>query len=491
MVIGIDVGNTSTDVAIIDEKISTVKFPELGIEEVLNRLSRLVNLRNEKLVVSVSRLLNPILNRYHEISTLVLLIPGCGLNYSSYGKVLSGYVNHRGDVVEKIDIEEVKRAVNCKADNVAIVAKFSVRNPELELKLFEIAKNYFDGSTIALSHHIGELNFPLRMRTTIINAKVKKSIHRLTEVIKKYSDKFFYYRGDGGIVPYEMALRNPSMLFNSSSAAVATGAYYLTKEKNALVVDIGSTTTDFVVLENGKPKVVNAEIAGKKTLIRCADSFSIPFGGDSVVKNSILKPIRLSRAIAFGGKHFTLTDALNCSGFDIGNVKASREAAKHVKAEKIVEEYVSMVADVICRIEAKKIIGTGFLARYLIPAIARKANVDFVIPEHSEVANAIGAAVAKISLTLYARFDTEVGKAVYNGEVEKLEARSDEEIIELAMEKAKSMAMAYGASKQDLKTKLVHFSSYVIVRNGIEKGRIADVVVQIESGISSEFGEPV
>ncbi len=504
MVVGIDVGGTNTDAAIVGEEISTVKLPnELGLGDVLKKLSGMADLRNEKLIVSTSLPLNLLLSKYYEIPTFVLLVPGCGLNYTSYGKILRGFVNHRGDVVEDLDVEEVKKALEegRDADNLAIAAKFSVRNPSLEHYLYTIAKRYFDERSIALSHHIGEINFPLRVNTTIINAKIRKTVYELTDLIGKFAGDFFFYKGDGGVIPYQVALRNPSVLFNSSPAAVAVGAYYLAREKNALVVDIGGTTTDFVVLEDGKPKIVDKiEIAGMKTLIRCVDSVSLPFGGDSAVENFSLRPIRLGKPIAFGGEHFTLTDALNCVGFDIGNAKASREAGKELfeniaDAERIVEKYVSMIADSVREMEAEKIVGTGFLAKYLIPMIAKEAGVGYVVPEHSEAANAVGVAVSRISLTLYARFDTETGRVVYNGELEKCEFAqckpgnipSDEELIDLAMEKARKLAMSYGASPEDVEdVRLVYFNSYTVVRDGLKRGKIADVVVQIEPGVSSD-----
>ncbi|AEA47702.1 hydantoinase/oxoprolinase family protein [Archaeoglobus veneficus] len=492
MVVGIDIGGTNTDAAIVNEEITTIKLPnEAGIGEVLKRLSGVADLGKEKLIVSTSLPLNLILSRYHEIPTLVLLIPGPGLNYSSYGSVLRGFTSHRGDVVEDIDEAEVRKVIEeSRVENVAIAGKFSVRNPELEKKVYRIALNRYNEDCIALSYPIGELNFPLRVNTAVVNAKIKKTVTDLAKLVGKYSKEFFFYKGDGGIIPVDIAIQNPSLLYNSSPAAVAIGASYLTGEKNAIVVDIGGTTTDFVVIEDGKPKIMEkVEIAGRKTLIRCVDSISIPFGGDSVV-DSFLRPVRMGSSFAFHGSHFTLTDALNCVGFDIGDSKASRSACKSRDiAEKAIEDYLSIVAETIREIGAEKIIGTGFLAKYLAPEIAKKAGVKYVVPEHSEAANAIGVAVSRISLTLYARFDTERRRAVFNGEVVKFQAAYDDErLVEVAKEKVREIAIAHGANEEDVEdVRLVYFNSYTVVRGGVRRGMIADVVVQIEPGISSEF----
>jgi len=502
MTVGIDIGGTNTDGAIVGEEILTFKVPnELGIGEILKRISKNVDLNKEKLIVSTSLPLNLLLSRFEEHPTLTILFPGPGLNYESYGNVLSGAVNHRGDVVEDLNENEIRSVLEKnrgKYRNVAIASKFSIRNPLLELKAAKIVADYYGYEDMALSFHIPELNYPLRINTTVINAKIKRVVCELTKLIKNYSDEFFYYKGDGGIIPYQLALDNPSELYNSSPASVAIGAYYLTKEKNALVIDIGGTTTDFIQLENGRPKIIEkVEIAGRKTLIRCVESFSIPFGGDSVIEDGKLKHKRLDKPIAFGGKYFTLTDALNCVGFEIGDYKASKEKGRELfgdlsEAERLVEDYVTMVAESVKAVDSGKIVGTGYLARYLIPMIAKKAGVSYVIPEHSEAVNAIGVAVSKISLTLYARFDTEKGVAVFNGDVEKFGKPfpEDEEFVQIAIERVREEAKRFGASDEDVEdVRVLYFNCFTVVRGGVKRGKIADVIVQIEPGISGEFGK--
>ncbi len=500
MTVGIDIGGTNTDGAIVGEDIITFKVPnELGIGEILKRIGEKVDLEKERLIVSTSLPLNLLISRFDEFPTLTLLFPGPGLNYESYGFVLRGAVNHRGDVVEDIDEDEIRKVLESNRggyNNVAIASKFSVRNPLLELKTAKIVADYYGYEEMALSFHIPELNYPLRINTTVLNAKIKRTVCELTKLVKRYSKDFFYYKGDGGIVPYGIALDNPSLLYNSSPASVAVGAYFLTGEKNALVVDIGGTTTDFVQLEDGRPKIVErVEIAGMKTLIRCVESFSIPFGGDSIVENGKLRHKRMDRPIAFGGKFFTLTDALNCMGFEIGDYRASRERGREIfgslkDAESVVEDYVSMVAESIRATECDKVVGTGYLAKFLIPMIAKRAGVSYVIPEHSEAVNAIGVAVSKISLTLYARFDTEKGVAVFNGDVEKFGKPfpEDEEFVEMAKERVRWEAKKYGARDEDVEdVRVLYFNSFTVVRGGVKRGKIADVVVQIEPGISCEF----
>ncbi len=492
MIIGIDVGGTNTDAAIVSDELKTIKLPnEIGIGGVLKEISKFADLKNEKVVVSTSLPLNLIISKFTEYRTLTLLIPGPGLNYSDYGLILKGYVNHRGDVVENIDEEEITKVIAENTfDNVAVASKFSVRNSVLEERVKEILNRKVPPEKIALSHFVGGMNYPARINTTVVNAKIKETVHKLTELIKSYAGDFYYFKGDGGIVPYRIVLENPSELYNSSPAAVALGASYLTGEKDALVVDIGGTSTDFVQIRNGMPVIVEGiDIAGRKTLIRCVDSFSIPFGGDSVVRDGKLKPERVDKPLAFGGAAFTLTDALNCLGHEIGNYRASRDAGKDVDAEGVVNQFVSVVAENLAQTGAELIIGAGYLAPILIPEIADRAGVKYVVPEHSEAVNAVGVAVSKLSLTLYARYDTEKCFAAYNGIVEECPFRTgsipeDDEIIEAAKNKIAEIAERFGASEEDVgRIRTIYYSSFVVVRGGIKRGVIADVIVQIEPGI--------
>ncbi len=492
MFVGVDVGGTNTDIAVVGEEIRTAKVPNtLGFKEVFKRASEIADIKSERVVISTSIPLNLVVSRFDKIRTKVLLFPGPGLNYSAYGIQLRGAVNHRGDLVEDIDEKEIEEAIKDKADCLAIASKFSVRNPEIELKAYEIARKYYEDYEIALSYHIPILNYPLRINTTVINAKLMKRVYELVREVKKYVDDFYFYKGDGGIIPWKVALRNPSELYNSSPAAVALGAYYLTREKDALVVDIGGTTTDFVLIKDGKPEIIErATIGGLKSCVRCVKSESIPFGGDSVVEDTV-KPVRISQPAAFGGNSFTLTDALNCMGYEIGDYRKSR-AMRSGDYERAVEDFINIVAEKIREFDVEKVIGTGYLSKFVMKEIARRANVKCVIPEHCESANAIGVAISRLSYTLYARFDTENKVAVYDGEATFMRDEiygfpDDEDFINMAVDRIISIAKSFGESVDEKDVKVLYFKSYSVVRGGVRRGKIADVIVQIEPKIREEL----
>ena len=494
MIVGIDVGGTNTDIAYLEDGVlKTMKYPnEYGIVRILEKVSREVNLEDSRLIISTSLPINLISSRFDKIKTLTLLFPGPGLNYKEHGVVLKGCVNHRGEIVEDVDENEIESFLRgYDYDCIAIAGKFSVRNPYIEHKVFEIAKKFADPHAIALSHHIGKLNFMLRLNTTVINSKISREVWMLTESIRKFTDKFFYYKGDGGIIPWRIAMRNPSELYNSSPSSVAYGAYYLTGEKNAIVIDIGGTTTDITLIKDGKPMVVeDVSVCGLKTHIRCVNCISIPYGGDSLFDGE-LKPFRLGKPLAFGGEHPTLTDLLNVLGEKIGNYRASKDGIERDVAEREVDRYIEILAEKVKGFQVNTVIGTGYLASYIIPEVARRAGKRCIIPENHQSANAVGVAVSRISLTLYARFDTEKGLAIFNGEIEgeqyeRLDKNlDDEEIVEMCIEKVRDIAMSYGADEEDVKeVDLVYFNSYSVVKGGIVRGKIADVIVQIKPGLS-------
>ncbi|MDK2781621.1 MAG: hypothetical protein PWR13_649 [Archaeoglobi archaeon] len=496
MLVGVDVGGTNTDAVIIDEEIHTLKVPnEEGIEAILKKLP---GMRNEgRVAVSTSLPLNLLLSRAHEHPTLTLLFPGPGLNFSSKGVVLRGCVNHRGDVVEEIDENEIREALRRNSyDNIAVASKFSTRNSEIEERVLEIAKEFLPESAIALSHHCGGLSYPLRINTAVVNAKIKRTVFELVETIRTHFDNFLFFRGDGGLMPYRLALDNPSSLYNSSPAAVALGASFLSGESDALVVDIGGTTTDFVILEKGLPRICeNAVILGEKTLVRCVSSVSIPYGGDSLVSEGELLPRREGKPVAFGGERPTLTDVLNAEGFEIGDYRASRNCSelKEWDTAEILDGFLKKVAKKIMEFSPEKVILGGYLSKYLQELIARKISSKVIVPKFSEVMNAFGVAVSRISLTLYARFDTVLSRASFNGVIENSpfpegSSPSEDEIIEEAKRKLIQIVRNEGFEAEE-EFELIHFNSYPVVRGGWRRGIIADVIIQLKPGISERAEE--
>ncbi|MEM4155581.1 MAG: hydantoinase/oxoprolinase N-terminal domain-containing protein, partial [Archaeoglobaceae archaeon] len=232
--IGIDIGGCNLISAIVSEDLLIFKKPAtIGLQSLFSELKNFIG--KERVVVTTSIPLNLLVSKFEEIRTLTLLIPGPGLNYAHYGYILKGYVNHRGDVVEKIDETEIRKIMEReKFQNVAIASKFSTRNPTLEEDVRKVLREKFEDKRIALSYFVGGLNYPARISTTVINAKLKETIWELSESISKNLNDFYYLKGDGSISHYQSVVENPSDLYGSTAVASAFGALFLTKEKNAV-----------------------------------------------------------------------------------------------------------------------------------------------------------------------------------------------------------------------------------------------------------------
>ena len=478
MLIGMDVGGTNTDIAMVDDEVISVKVPNtLGFRQVLGRIRR-----PGRLAVSTSTPLNRVLAG-PPMKVQTILIPGPGLSWPGS---IRGAINHRGEVVESIDREEVDAALSVRGDVLAVAGKFSVRNPSLEQEVAARALHHYPEEKIAVSHHLGALNFPGRVATTRLNAKIRETLTLLAKEIGAEYRDFFFFKGDAGLIPPDQAARNPSVLYRSSAAAVALGAFYLSGIAECLVVDVGGTTTDLVPLSGGRPVMETLVSENEKTVTTAVAAQSIPYGGDSLIEGRLC-PMRVGNAIAFGGDRPTLTDALNVTGCGIGDAAASRKITPSTAFE-VLEEYYSRVSRAVAMHGARRLVGSGYLAPFLVPEIARRTGTFVTIPPHWDCANAVGVAISRVSLTLHARFDSGRGVVVFNGEPQELRKMGDEEaVLDRCKEEVRQRALAAGADPRDVEdVEVLSFHAYDVIRGAYRSARIADVVVQIAPGITAE-----
>ncbi|HWQ65743.1 MAG TPA: hydantoinase/oxoprolinase family protein [Methanospirillum sp.] len=484
MFTGIDIGGTNTDIAIVDREIQTFKLPNTaGLPAALALAGT-----KGRLAVSTSQPLNSVVTS-SEYKIRTITIPGPGL---VHGGAIKGAVSHRGEVLEPVDKDEVRHLIRgFHADAVAIVGKFSVRNPELEEGVRKIAQEFFDDHQIAVSYPLGGLNFPARITTTQVNARIKGTVSSLARIIRQTHPDFLFVTSDGGLTSSERAIENPSLLFHSSPATVALGAQYLSGKKDCLVVDIGGTTTDLVPIKNGKPILDTLYLNGKKTLINTLSTITIPFGGDSCIREDCYKSqlcqFRSGNSRAFGGGEPTLTDALNILGAGIGDTIRSQTLEQN-RAEFSVMTYLERVSEEIRRQNPSYIVGTGFLAEYLIPDLADASRVPWTIPEHAASANAVGAAVSRISIQVHVHSDSEKKIFTLNGKHYPHPGNlSDDKLITHAGILIREITRGQGAPEEDLHQIVTsRFTGFNVVRAGRTAGRIVDFVAGIAPGITAE-----
>lgn len=347
MIIGIDVGGTHTDGVLLDggRVCRTSKVPthrDALDRSVLAALDGLVSPETAGLVrriVFSTTLTTNLISQEKYPPTGLILLPGPGLSVghlqtAARNWVLSGSVDHRGRKVADLNAGELA-ALTGELDrsgirDLAIVGKFSTRNPQLEEAVEEYIREHLPAvDNIQLGHRLGTgLNFPRRVQTTWLNTAVfREYANFLTNVRKAVEERglaanLFLLKADGGTMPLEEGLHFGVETIKSGPAASIMGFLALgsREDRTALLLDIGGSTTDVALMTGGVPlfEPEGVQVGEYLTSVRGLFCHSLPFGGDSpiAVENGrvALLPQRRGPAMIFGGKDPTLTDALAVLG---------------------------------------------------------------------------------------------------------------------------------------------------------------------------------
>lgn len=564
MLIGIDVGGTTTDAVLIrnGEVYSTAKVStEPGnllssLLEALDAISRDIPPEQLERVVFSTTVITNLIAEGKTDRVAMLLIPGPGINPTSYtfpdSFYLKGAMDYRGREIQPLDEAEIRKTVGLIRElgfsRAAVVSKFGQRNPSHELRIEEIFREIYPDCKLELGHKVsGKLNFPRRTATAMLASATRESYQEFVEKIRKALEKrnirapVYILKADGGTLPVEKSIEFPVETIFSGPAASTIGALALTPEgETSVVADIGGTTTDLALILSGKPLLASkgAKLGGFLTHVRAFAVRSIAVGGDSVVRvtnsNSGTKlitvgPDRAGPAYCMGGEETTPTDALKVLGFiEIGNPERAREAIKATAASLgkseietaslIVDKATQMIAEAVNEmfleweqepayriwevLQEKKarpenVVGIGGGARGLVAEIAKKLDAKPVIPEYAEVGNAIGAAVARPTLTLNLRIDTErkVYSVAEEGEIVSLNVTDignfnrmgSDEAEALAAKLLRERAESYGISEYADEAEIVNSEVFNIVSGWSTVGRLFDVNMQIPAGLIPEW----
>jgi len=193
-----------------------------------------------------------------------------------------------------LDLETLETALPGLAGTVsgfAVCAYFAVRNPAHELAVRDLIRQKV-GLPVTCSHELSaKLNGPRRALTTVLNARLIAMIDRLITATENFLEKrgihapLMVVRGDGALVSSAFARTRPIETILSGPAASLVGARHLTGLDNALVSDIGGTTTDVAVLDRGRPRLdpEGATVGGFRTMVEAVAMRTFGLGGDSEV----------------------------------------------------------------------------------------------------------------------------------------------------------------------------------------------------------------
>ncbi|MCU0602541.1 MAG: hydantoinase/oxoprolinase family protein, partial [Desulfobacterales bacterium] len=343
MIIGLDVGGTHTDVVLLNNagllrqaKVSTdasdlFRSVLMGLDAVTEGVDTGAIRR---IVLSTTLTTNAIIqDTIPPVGMIVSAGPGIDPEHfrtNPHYICVKGSIDHRGREVEPVLPEEIRAAAGHFRDSgirqVGVVGKFSVRNPAHEIRIGELLGDSFD--KIFLGHRVsGSLNFARRIATTYLNAAVYP-IHKafFDAVLNSLDVKGMrlplrLLKADGGNMKLEASVEYPAQTILSGPAASVMGAVAMAAgDEDAIVMDIGGTTTDLAVLIGRAPVLDPHGIAigPYRTLIRSLETLSIGMGGDSAVRlkdgRLTVGPDRQGPAILFGGSVPTPTDALAAIG---------------------------------------------------------------------------------------------------------------------------------------------------------------------------------
>ncbi len=193
-----------------------------------------------------------------------------------------------------LDLSNLESFIANNSDTVsgfAIAGMFAVRNPSHELKVREFLANR-TGLPTTCSHELSsKLGGPKRALTTLLNARLVPVIQRLILACQSHLEDagirapLMVVRGDGTLVDAAFALKKPIETILSGPAASLVGAKHLIGKKDAVVSDIGGTTTDVAILDKGWPRIEpnGANVGGYQTMVEAVAMHTFGLGGDSVV----------------------------------------------------------------------------------------------------------------------------------------------------------------------------------------------------------------
>lgn len=461
--VGIDVGGTNADGVLLEGEhlLAKAKIP---VDH--DNLSGVIIALLEKLLgdnagqvdqvhLSSTLCTNAIVNgQMDEVGMLVQAGPGLNPEFLDCGEnlvFLDGAIDHRGGLIKSPSAALVNAALadfSAKGlQSIGVVTKFSHRNPQVEQ---DLARRSASFPYVTCGHNLSGLpNFPRRVYTTWINAGLKTRFQQFSEAIHAgvkrlgITAPLSVLKADGGTIPLERAEAVPCESVLSGPSASVMGALALTpREKDFVVLDIGGTTTDIGLFADGVPLMepYGVTVMGRPTLIRALNTRSVGLGGDSEVKwtedGYVIGPQRHGVPAAFSeGKitGATPSDAMVVLNRMEGNRERAAEALRLILPDnppeetarevllsfgrKIKQAVDQMVEEVFARpvytvsallerqrLEPTEIIAVGGPAEALRSELAAAFELPCEVPLNYEVANAIGAARTRptLSASLYA-----------------------------------------------------------------------------------------
>jgi N-methylhydantoinase A/oxoprolinase/acetone carboxylase beta subunit len=482
--LGVDVGGTNTDAVVLDgtnhvlAKAKTPTTPDVttGIAQAIDLVlaTGVPSAAIRAAMLGTTQCINAILERAHlgRVGVVRLGAPATLalpplvdwpedlrslVAQASY--IVAGGFEFDGREISPLDetrLRTVGQALLGQVDAIALSSVFAPVNPEHERRAAAVLRETLgERIPISLSHEIGALGLLERENATVLNAALMRVIARAVEAFRSAVTRhgmvaaLFLTQNDGTLMALDEALRSPILTVASGPTNSIRGAAELSGLRDAVVVDVGGTTTDIGALQHGFPRPSSVAIAlgGVRTNFRMPELLSLALGGGSIVqatsKGTSVGPrsvgYRLTAAARiFGGDTLTMTDIAVAAGMTrLGDPGRVRDLEPEL-VEQAVGVALRLLAEGIDRMKTSPAevpviaVGGGSI---LVPDRLPGASA-ILRPEHADCANAIGADIAQVS-----------------GEVDRiwrLEGRSRESVLAEAREMACEKACRAGADPNSL-----------------------------------------
>ena len=441
MYIGVDVGGTNTDAVLMDGRnlAGAVKVPTssdvtsgivASLAELLQQLPR--SARVDAVMVGTTHFTNALLERRDLSPTAVVrlalpathLLPplvdwpeGLKETVGGHTYMVGGGHEFDGREIGPLNRRELREAVRDMRIHsvraVAVSGVFSPVNSAHESEAGQIIREEAPEIRVCLSNENGRMGLLERENAAVLNACLGEIAARTIEGFREalaaldIDAPLYMSQNDGTLMDSEFAARFPVLTISSGPTNSMRGAAYLSGVADGIVVDVGGTSTDVGALVRGFPReaAVAVQLAGVRTNFRMPDMVSIPLGGGTVVERD---PFRMGpesvgyrlteEALVFGGSTLTATDLAVAEGqANVGDPKLVARLDQSL-VSRTVAEIQSRVEDAIDRVklsyEDVPVILVGGGSILVKDSLAGSSSV--LRPEHSGVANAIGAAIAQV-----------------------------------------------------------------------------------------------
>lgn len=307
--LGIDTGGTYTDAVILElgtcRVIKSAKTPSthadlsIGIASVLKSLFTGHDLQPSKIstiAVSTTLATNAVIeNQGARVGLFVIGpvkhfdLPAVSISY------IEGGHNHLGEEAQNLDVDMLYDRVLYVKDTVdayAVTAAMSIKNPAHEKVTKKTVEMLDPKKPVFCSYQASSLTgIRERAATTVLNARLLPVMQSfLRGVENALADlclprEFIVIRGDGRPMDLQKAAGHAVDTFASGPAASIYYGASFSQTADAVIVDVGGTTTDISIIRNNRPVTSKdgCKIGKWQTHVNAVDMVTVGCGGDSLV----------------------------------------------------------------------------------------------------------------------------------------------------------------------------------------------------------------